>query len=142
MLASQSQASFDESGVCGLFQPCFRGCGVFTKYQAFGDMCGGADKSQRGARALPDELLPGFADAGGRAELDYLGHATNYALPAEAVCTLPHRTSRRFRLKALQPEDIEAFHPAVLATAHTPEIRRASVRRMPDPRTEWQRFRA
>ncbi len=154
---SQSQASFDESGVCCLFQPCFRGCGMFTKYQAFGHMCGSADKSQRGCRALPDELLPGFADAGGGAELDYLGHATNYALTAEAVCTLPHTIGRRFAYAAYvrqvacrrvmrtaekgeTPPKRRGFHPAMFANAHTPEIRRASVRRMPDPRTEWQRF--
>jgi len=77
---------------------------MFTEYQALAHMGGSADKSQRGRRALSDELLPGFAGAGGGAELDYLGHATNYALTAEAVCTLPHTIGRRSRPKTLQPK--------------------------------------
>lgn len=75
---------------------------MLTKYEALGHMCGGADKSQRGRRALLDELLPGFADAGSRAELDYLCHATKYALLAEVVCALPHTTDRRLAAPPLR----------------------------------------
>jgi hypothetical protein len=68
----------------GLFQPCFRGRGVFTEYQALGDMCGSADESQRG-RSRTSRMSCSLAsrDAGGSAELDYMGHATTYALPVE-----------------------------------------------------------
>ncbi len=148
-------------------------------------MRGSADESQRGGRAVLDELLPGCADAGSRAELDYLCHAIKYVLLAEVVCALPHGTNRRpahlaamfdrsravhlmrivekrnpaeagsresagdtfemqmpreFRPTTSQPKDIGGFHAPMFAIAHTPEIRRASLRRMTDRRREWQRF--